>query len=343
MHAIVVRSPGGPYVLEVAELPDPAPGPGEVLIDVVASGVNRADLLQRAGHYPPPPGAPSWPGLEVSGRVAATGSDVPGPERGGWAVGDPVVALLDGGGYATRACVAAGQVLPAPPGVDLVDAAGLPEAVCTAWSNLVDVGGVRDGSTVLVQGGSGGVGSVAVQLAKALGARVITTAGGADRAARCVALGADVAIDHRAEDVVATVLDATGGRGVDVVLDVLGAGALGSNVQMLATGGRLVVIGLQRGRRGELDLGMLMARRASVAGATLRSRPAHEKAAIVAAVREHVWPMLADGRLRPVVHTRLPLAEAPAAHELLDSGEVFGKVLLVSPAGPPPAPGPAQG
>jgi len=341
VHAIVVHSPGGPYVLRSAELEDPVPQVGEVLLHVAASGVNRADLLQRAGHYPPPPGAPEWPGLEVSGHVAALGPGVAGPEDGGWSVGDPVVALLDGGGYATRARVRATQVLPAPPGIDLVDAAGLPEAVCTAWSNLVDVGGLREGSTVLVHGGSGGVGSVAVQLAKALGARVIATAGGPERAAGCARLGADVAIDHRADDVRATVLEATDGRGVDVILDVLGAGALGENVRMLATGGRLVVIGTQRGRRGELDLGQLMARRASVVGTTLRSRPAHEKAAIVAAVREHVWPMLADGRLRPVVHARLPLDEAAAAHELLDSGEVFGKVLLVSPEGPQPAPGPA--
>ncbi|MFI2754028.1 NAD(P)H-quinone oxidoreductase [Cellulomonas sp. P22] len=342
MHAIVVSAPGGPYVLNGAELQDPTPAPGEVLLDVVASGVNRADLLQRAGHYPPPPGAPTWPGLEVAGHVAALGPGVPGPRDGGWAVGDPVVALLDGGGYATRAVVRAGQVLPAPRGTDLVDAAALPEAVCTAWSNLVEVGHLRAGETVLVQGGSGGVGSIAVQLAKALGARVVTTAGGPERAARCVALGADVVVDHRSEDVVAAVLDATDGRGVDVVLDVLGAGALQANLEVLATGGRLVVIGMQRGSRGELDLGLLLRRRASVIGTTLRARPAHEKAALVAAVRKHVWPLVEDGRVRPVVHARLPLDDAARAHELLDSGEVFGKLLLVSPAGPRPGPVPAS-
>lgn len=341
MHAIVVSAPGGPYVLNGAELQDPTPTRGEVLLDVVAAGVNRADLLQRAGHYPPPPGAPAWPGLEVSGRVAALGPGVPGPQDGGWAVGDPVVALLDGGGYATRAVVRAGQVLPAPRGTDLVDAAALPEAVCTAWSNLVDVGHLQAGETVLVQGGSGGVGSIAVQLAKALGARVVTTAGGQERAARCVALGADVVVDHRSEDVVAAVLGATDGRGVDIVLDVLGAGALQANLEVLATGGRLVVIGMQRGSRGELDLGLLLRRRASVIGTTLRSRPADEKAAIVAAVREHVWPLVEDGRVRPVVHARLPLDDAARAHELLDSGEVFGKLLLVSPAGPQPEQVPA--
>lgn len=244
-------------------------------------------------------------------------------------VGDEVVALLAGGGYAEQVVVPAGQTLPAPAGVDLVDAAALPEAVCTAWTNLVDTGRLRRGETLLVHGGSGGVGSVAVQLGAALGARVVATAGGPERAARCRDLGADVTVDHRAEDVVTAVRDATDGRGADVVLDVLGGGALGDNVRLLAPDGRLVVIGLQQGRTGELDLARLMAKRASVTGTTLRSRSVQEKAAIVAAVGEHVWPMVADGRVRPVVHARLPLDQADAAHALLESGEVFGKVLLV--------------
>jgi len=313
----------------VTEVPDPVPGPGEVLVEIAAAGVNRADLLQRAGHYPPPPGAPAWPGLEVSGVVIALGPGVALPDDGGWRVGQKVAALLAGGGYAERVAVPAGQLLPVPASVALVDAAALPEAACTAWTNLVDTGGLRAGQTVLVQGGSGGVGSVAVQIAAALGARVITTAGSAERTLRCVQLGAELAIDHRADDVVDAVLAATDGRGVDVVLDVLGAGGLADNLAMLATGGRLVVIGLQRGARTEIDLGLLLARRLTVAATTLRSRSAAEKAAIVAAVRANVWPMLDGGRLRPVVHARLPLDRAGDAHRMLESGTVFGKILLV--------------
>lgn len=321
MRAITVTDD---QALEIAELPDPAPGPGEVLVRVAAAGVNRADLLQRAGHYPPPPGASELLGLEVSGTVVALGEGVTG-----WATGDEVAALLAGGGYAELVAVPAGQLLPVPGGVGLVDAAALPEAVCTAWSNLVMTGGLRAGETVLVHGGSGGVGSAAIQIAAALGVRVLTTAGGPERTARCRELGADVAVDHRTEDVGAAVREATGGKGVDVVLDVLGAGGLAANVEMLATGGRLVVIGTQQGRRGELDLGALMTRRASVHATTLRARPLAEKAAVVAEVREHVWPMVEDGRVRPLVHERVPLAEAERAHALMRDGVVFGKVLLV--------------
>lgn len=321
---------GGPDVLVCHEVSDPVPQAGELLIDVAAAGVNRADLLQRTGRYPSPPGAPAWPGLEISGVVAALGPDVPGTDAGGWAVGQRVCALLAGGGYASRVVVPAGQVLPVPAATDLVDAAGLPEAVCTAWSNLVDVGRLSAGEWVLVQGGSGGVGSVAVQLAAALGARVIATAGGPERARRCEELGAEIGLDHRSGLFTRTVQAVTGGRGVDVVLDVLGAAALADHLEVLATGGRLVVIGLQRGRRAEIDLGLLLERRASIHGTTLRARPAAEKAALVAAVRTHVWPMLDDGRLRPVVHARLPLERAADAHRLLESGEVFGKVLLTT-------------
>lgn len=308
----------------MSTLPDPEPGPGEVVIDVVSSGVNPADLLQRAGHYPPPPGAPVWPGLEVSGVISAVG-----PRLTGWDVGDEVVALLDGGGYAEKVCVRASQVLPLPDGVTLVDGAALPEAVCTAWSNLVDVGRLARGEVLLVHGGSGGVGSVATQIGAALGARVITTAGGPDRTARCLTLGAETAVDHRIQDFVAAVRDASGGAGADVVLDVVGAAYLPDNLRVLATGGRLVVIGMQKGRRGELDLGMLLAKRAQVSGTTLRARPAEEKARLVRDVLEHVWPLVADGRVRPVVHARLPLERAADAHRLLESGEVFGKVLLL--------------
>jgi len=302
----------------------PRPGPGEVLIEVAAAGVNRPDVMQRLGLYPPPPGAPAIPGLEVAGTVAAVGADVDA-----WTVGDQVCALLGGGGYADRVVVDATHVLPVPDGVGLVDAAALPEAVCTAWSNLVDVGRLRAGEQVLIHGGSGGVGSVAIQISAALGARVLTTAGGAERGERCLALGAAVAIDHRTQDLSDAVRDATDGRGVDVVLDVLGAGGLAANLASLAVEGRLVVIGTQRGRRAEIDLGLLLSRRAAVLGTTLRARPAEQKTALVAAVREHVWPMIADGRVRPVVHARVPLDDAGRAHRMLDSGEVFGKLLLV--------------
>ena len=314
--------PGGPEVLVPSDVDVPRPRSGEVLIDVAAAGVNNADLLQRAGLYPPPAGAPSWPGLEVSGVVAAAGPD------SGWAPGDRVAALLDGGGYAQQAIAPAAQVLPVPDGMDLVDAAALPEGACTVWSTLA-AAGLAPGQWLLVHGGSGGVGSLAVQVGAALGAHVIATAGGPERAARCRGLGARVVVDHRAEDFVAAGADATDGRGVDVVLDVVGAAYLERNLAALAVGGRLAVIGLQKGRRAELDLGALLSRRLTVLGTTLRSRPAAEKAGIVAAVRSEVWPLVADGRVRPVVHARLPLTEAARAHRMLAAGEVFGKLLLV--------------
>lgn len=304
------------------ESADPTAGPDEVVVQVSAAGVNNADLLQRRGHYPPPPGAPDWPGLEVSGRVAAVGAAVSTLR-----VGDPVCALLDGGGYATQVAVRATQVLPVPDGLDPVQAAALPEAACTVLSTL-DAAGLLPGEWLLVHGGSGGVGHLAVQIGLALGARVAATAGGPERARRCLDLGAEVVVDHRAADFVERVRAATGGRGADVVLDVVGAAYLGRNLDVLATGGRLAVIGLQKGRIGELDLGALLTKRASVLGTTLRSRPPHEKAAIVAAVRERVWPHVVAGRVRPVVHATLPLAEAAQAHRLMESGEVFGKVVL---------------
>ncbi|HEX6886506.1 MAG TPA: NAD(P)H-quinone oxidoreductase [Candidatus Nanopelagicales bacterium] len=327
MRTIAIDRPGGPEVLVERELPDPAPGRGEVLIEVAAAGVNRADLLQRQGFYPPPPGAPDTPGLECAGIIAAVG-----PEVEGWQPGDRVAALLDGGGYASLALAPTGQLLRVPDELDLVAAAALPEALCTAWSNLVMVAGLAAGETVLILGGSGGVGSIAIQLAAARGARVLATAGGPERVARCVTLGAAVGIDHRSQDVAAAVAEATEGRGADVILDVLGAGALDANLRSLALGGRLVVIGLQQGRRGELDLGLLMARRASIHGTTLRARPLAEKAAIVAEVAEQVWPLVGtsgDARIRPLVDAQLPLAQAGRAHELLAAGAVFGKVVLV--------------
>jgi len=324
MRGVTISAPGGPAKLTVSELPDQTPAPDELVLHVASAGVNRADLLQRAGYYPPPEGAPDWPGLEVSGTVALVGDSVTG-----WSVGDRAVALLEGGGYAEQVRVRATQVLPVPDGVDLVDAAALPEAACTVWSNVADVGRLAPDEWLLVHGGSGGVGTIAVQVGAALGARVAVTAGGRERADRCLTLGASVAVDHRTEDFVAVVREATDGRGADVVLDVVGAAYLGRNVEVLAPDGRLVVIGMQKGRRAELDLAALLARRATVTGTLLRSRPAHQKARIVHEVLTHVWPMVEDGRVRPVVHARVPFDEAPRAHELLDSGEAFGKVLLV--------------
>lgn len=303
--------------------PDPVGPSGDaIVIDVAAAGVNRADVYQREGRYPAPPGTPAWPGLEISGIVREAGPKAP------FSPGDRVAALLDGGGYAERVMVSSALVLPAPDGVSLTDAAALPEAACTVWATLTSAG-LRAGETVLVHGGAGGIGTTAIQVAVALGARVVATAGGPDRAARCAELGADVVVDHRSADFVAAVRDATDGRGADVILDVVGAAYLERNVAALALRGRLEVIGLQKGRRGELDLGALMARRASVHATTLRARPPAEKAAIVAAVGEHVWPMVAAGTVRPVVHERLPLAEGRRAHELLESGAVVGKLLLV--------------
>jgi putative PIG3 family NAD(P)H quinone oxidoreductase len=324
VRAVVPREPGGPEVLEYVEVPDPVVSSGEVLVDVAATAVNRADLLQRQGHYPPPPGASEILGLECSGTVAALGAGVEG-----LAVGDEVCALLAGGGYATRVVVPAGQVMPRPDGVDLVTAAALPEVAGTVWSNVMMVAGLRAGDAFLVHGGAGGIGTFAIQLATALGARVFATAGSAEKVALCTELGADVAINYREQDFVEVVREATGGAGVDVVLDNMGASYLARNVAALATEGRLVVIGLQGGTKAEIDLNALMRKRAAVVGTTLRARPVGEKSAICAAVAEHVWPLVADGTIRAVVSHRVPLAEAAEGHRLVESGESTGKVLLV--------------
>ncbi len=313
--------------LALTRLPTPEPGPGQILVEVAAAGVNRADLLQLQGMHPPPDGAPDHPGLEVSGTVAAVGEGVTR-----WRVGEQVCALLDGGGYATHAIAAADCVLRVPDGVDLVDAAALPEAMATVWSNLVHVGGLsatdNAGRTVLVHGGSGGIGTTAIQLLRATGAVVFTTAGGPERVQRCHALGA-YAIDHRTEDFVGRVREATGERGVDVVLDVVGARYLDRNLAALAPHGRLVIIGMQKGTTGEIDLAPVLARWLTIAGTGLRRRPHEEKAAIVADLCERAWRYLDRGEVRPVVHARLPLSEAGEAHRAMADGEVFGKVLLI--------------
>jgi putative PIG3 family NAD(P)H quinone oxidoreductase len=324
VKAVLPRTYGGPEVLEYVEVPDPELAAGEVLVEVAATAVNRADLLQRQGHYPPPPGASEIMGLECSGRVAALGDGVTGLE-----IGQEVCALLAGGGYATQVAVPAGQVMPRPDGVDLVTSAALPEVAATVWSNVMMVAGLRAGDTLLVHGGAGGIGTFAIQLAVALGARVLTTAGSAEKLALCAELGAEVTIDYRQQDFVAQVLDSTGGAGVDVILDNMGASYLARNVVALAVEGRLVVIGLQGGTKAELDLNALMRKRAAVVGTTLRARPPGEKAAICAAVAEHVWPLVADGTIRPVVGRTLALTEAAEAHRLMESGENTGKILLV--------------
>ncbi|THA25409.1 NAD(P)H-quinone oxidoreductase [Streptomyces sp. RKND-216] len=323
MHAITIPEPGGPEALVWAEVPDPEPGEGEVLVDVAAAGVNRADLLQRQGRYDPPPGTSRYPGLECAGRVAAVGSGV-----SGWAVGDEVCALLAGGGYAEKVAVPSGQLLPVPKGVDLVTAAGLPEVTCTVWSNVFMVAHLRPGETLLVHGGSSGIGTMAIQLAKAVGARVAVTAGSSQKLARCAELGADILIDYREQDFVEELRTATDGHGADVILDIIGAGYLRDNVRALAVNGRLAVIGLQGGTKGELNLAALLAKRAAVTATSLRGRPASEKAAIVAAVREHVWPLLDDGRVRPVLDRTLPVQDAPQAHRVLEESGHVGKVIL---------------
>ncbi|UKY51382.1 NAD(P)H-quinone oxidoreductase [Streptomyces inhibens] len=323
MRAITVPEPGGPEALVWAEVPDPQPAQGEVLIEVAASAVNRADLLQRQGFYDPPPGSSPYPGLECSGRIIEVG-----PGVHGWAVGDEVCALLAGGGYAEKVAVPAGQVLPVPAGLDLVTAAALPEVTCTVWSNVFMIAHLRPGETLLVHGGASGIGTMAIQLAKAVGARVAVTAGGPEKLARCAELGADILIDYREQDFVQEIRKATDGKGADVILDIIGAKYLQRNVKALAISGRLAIIGLQGGVKAELNLAALMAKRAAITGAGLRARPLSEKAAIVAAVREHVWPLISNGQVRAIVDRSLPMADAAEAHRVVDASAHVGKVVL---------------
>ncbi|MET7288696.1 NAD(P)H-quinone oxidoreductase [Streptomyces sp. NPDC005573] len=326
MHAITVAEPGGPEKLAWAEVPDPAPGEGEVLVEVAAAGVNRADIMQRQGVYDPPPGASPYLGLECSGTIAALG-----PEVSGWSVGEEVCALLVGGGYAQKVAVPAGQVLPVPKGVSLVDAAALPEVVCTVWSNVFMIAHLRPRELLFVQGGSGGIGTMAIQLAKAIGARVAVTAGSKEKLEFCAELGADILIDYHEQDFVTEIERATDGAGADVILDNMGGGDyLDRNVAALAANGRLAIIGLQAGTKGELDIAALLMREGAVTATSLRSRPLKEKAAIVAGVREHVWPLIAAGKVRPVIDRELPMSEAAEAHRALD-GSHIGKVLLTTP------------
>ena len=315
MRAITYDGAGGPEVIRLVERPDPSPGPGEVVIDVAATALNRADLLQRQGFYPPPPGVTDVPGLECAGVVSAVGEGV-----ADWRAGDEVCALLAGGGYATKVAAPSAQVLPMPLGLTPVEAAALPEAACTVWSNLVRAGRLAAGETVLVHGGASGIGTFAIQLARCLGARVVVTAR-ASKLDSCRALGADEAIDYDAEDFADRVQ-------ADVILDIVGARYLERNVRALKPNGRLVVIGLQGGVTAELNLGALLAKRGTIAATSLRSRPVEEKGAIVHDVRSHVWPLVESGAIKPVVDRVLPLAEAAEAHRVMAAGEHAGKIVL---------------
>ncbi|OKA11912.1 NAD(P)H-quinone oxidoreductase [Rhodococcus erythropolis] len=326
MYAITIDQPGGPEVMKWAQQPDPELPRGHVLVEVAATAVNRADLLQRQGFYPPPPGASDVLGLECSGVITELGEDVTG-----WSVGDEVCALLAGGGYAEKVAVPATQLLPVPAGVDLRVAASLPEVACTVWSNVVMRGGLRRGQVLLVHGGGGGIGTHAIQVGKALGARVAVTAGSEDKLNRCRELGADILINYRDSDFVASLAEATDNHGADVVLDNMGASYLGRNVDALAMDGHVVIIGMQGGRKGEVDIAKLMGKRGNITSTGLRGRPLTGpggKADIVADVRAKLWPLIADGSVQPIVSTELPITEAPLAHQLLDSPETVGKVIL---------------
>jgi putative PIG3 family NAD(P)H quinone oxidoreductase len=325
MRAVTIPTPGDADALVLDEVPDPTPAPGEVLVEVAAAGVNRADLMQRQGLYPPPPGASAYPGLEVSGTISALGEEVTG-----WLVGERVCALLSGGGYAEQVVVPAAQLLPVPAGVSLVNAAALPEVASTVWSNVFMTASLQPGQTVLIHGGSSGIGTMAIQLARAIGARIAVTAGTPGKLEACRELGAEILVNYRDQDFVEVLNDATHGAGADVILDNIGARYLARNVSALAVNGRLVIIGLQGGARAELDISALLRKCAAVIATSLRGRPAGEKAAIVAAVRERVWPLIESGQVKPVVHRTFPLAQAAEAHRELEAGANVGKVLLTT-------------
>jgi putative PIG3 family NAD(P)H quinone oxidoreductase len=323
VKAITLPEPGGPEALVLDDVPDPMPRPGEVIVEVAAAGVNRADVMQRQGHYDPPPGSSAYPGLEVSGRIVQLGDGVDG-----WSIGDEVCALLTGGGYAEKVAVPTGQLLPVPAGISLVDAAALPEVTCTVWSNVFMTANIQPGEVLLVHGGGSGIGTMAVQLGREVGARVAVTAGSPEKLEICRELGASILVNYRTEDFESVVREATEGHGADVILDTIGAKYLAANVGLLAVNGRLVVIGLQGGRSGEINLGAMLAKRCALVATTLRARPAAEKAAIVAAVREHVWPLIESGRVRPVVHDTYALGDAADAHREMEASTHVGKLLL---------------
>lgn len=323
MRAVEISEYGGPEVLRVVTRPVPRPGHGEVLIRVAAAGVNRGDCVQRIGFYPPPKGASDLPGLEVSGTIAAIGPGVTG-----WQLGDEVCALLAGGGYAEYAAVDAGSVLPRPAGVPLVEAAALPETVMTVWTNVFEDAGLAPGETFLVHGGSSGIGVTAIQLAETLGARVLATAGSAEKCRRCEELGATRAINYRTEDFVGVVKEVTGGLGADVILDMVGGDYVARNIAAAARGGRIVNIAFMQGSKVEVDLLPVMLRRLTLRGSTLRARDILEKTRLTQAVRRHVWPLVEAGRVKPVIDRVFSFEEAPAAHRRMEEGGHIGKILL---------------
>ena len=325
MTVIEISQPGGPEVLKPVQRPVPHPAEGEILIRVQAAGVNRPDLMQRGGNYPPPPGASDIPGLEVAGTVAALGAGVTG-----WNIGDPVCALLAGGGYAEYAAVPALQCLPVPSGLTMVEAAALPETLFTCWTNLIDGGKLEAGQTVLIHGGASGIGTTGIQLAKALGAKVFVTAGSAEKCAACLKLGADLAINYKTEDFVAVVKDATGKRGVDVVLDMVGGDYVRRDIEILAQGGRHVSIATQGGVEATIPIFKVMQKRLILTGSTLRPRSPAEKGVIARALLETAWPMIAAGRLRPLIHAEYPLRQAAEAHRALEGGDHVGKIVLIT-------------
>jgi putative PIG3 family NAD(P)H quinone oxidoreductase len=326
MIAIEIVKPGGPEVLVATERDVPKPGPGEVLVKVEAAGVNRPDILQRLGNYPPPPGASDIPGLEIAGTVVAIGGSTHEAVR--WREGDRLCALVAGGGYAEYCAVPAVQCLPIPKGLDATSAAAIPETFFTVWTNVFQRGGLKQGETILVHGGTSGIGTTAIQLAREHGAKVFATAGSDAKAAACDRLGAR-GINYRTSDFVQVVRDETSGRGVDVVLDIVGGDYLQRNIDALALNGRLLQIGLLGSARAQINLGPLMHKRLTLTGSTLRARSPAEKGAIGAELESHVWPLLEAKRVAPVIHATFPLARASDAHRLLESGDVIGKVVLV--------------
>ena len=323
MRAIICTEPGGPEHLKWQEVTTPTPGPGEVLIDVAATAVNRADILQRQGDYAPPPGASQILGLECSGVISALGLGVTTVE-----IGQEVTALLAGGGYAEQVAVPVGQLMSVPSGLDLVAAAGLPEVACTVWSNIVMTAHLAEGEWLLIHGGGSGIGTMAIQVARALGARVAVTAGSKAKLDICEQLGAEIMINYQEQDFVEVMNDVTGGRGVDVILDNMGAAYLERNVLALARNGRLAIIGMQGGSKAELNINTLLRKNGTVHAASLRGRPESEKLAICQQVERNIWPWVHAGLVTPVIGATLPLQDAAAAHQLLESGEITGKIVL---------------
>ncbi|MDE2566764.1 MAG: NAD(P)H-quinone oxidoreductase [Burkholderiales bacterium] len=326
MRAIEIRAPGGPEVLQPCERPQPQPRPGELLIAVQASGVNRPDVLQRKGQYPVPPGVSDLPGLEIAGTVAAGAAE--DLAATGLALGDPVCALVAGGGYAEFCVAPAGQCLPLPKGLTMIEAASLPETFFTVWQNVFAIAGLQRGQTLLVQGGSSGIGVTAIQLAKAFGAQVVATAGSDEKCAACLALGADAAINYKTQDFVAETRRATGGRGVDVVLDMVAGPYIGRELEALAEDGRLALIAVQGGTASTIDAGLLLRKRITLTGSTLRPRSVAYKAALAQQLRQQVWPLIEAGRIRPVIHQVFPAVQAAQAHALMESGTHVGKIVL---------------